>query len=153
MSKLFDLRPVWMFILFLVVDTICIGMGMGVPIFCILFGFFTGWFLVQSVTKKDNEIRVVFRKVLTYAVITASVSLLGMLIIWGPFATYLFDPSKDLAQTGIPMILFEPRPSFIAWILLMVIISPFLQLLTTMFSAYLSFLGWMHHATSDQKAV
>jgi hypothetical protein len=36
---------------------------------------------------------------------------------------------------GIPMILYDPRASFIGWMVLMIIISPVLQILTTVFSS------------------
>ncbi len=153
MKKLFEIRPLWMFLIFVILDTICIGIGMGVPIFCILFGFIVGWFLVKSITNTISDIPQVMRTVLKYASITVSFTMLGMLALWGPFASYLFDPTKDLANSGIPMILYEPRASFIGWIVLMVLISPFLQLLTTLFGAYLVLLGWMKKAAYDQKAV
>jgi hypothetical protein len=61
-----------------------------------------------------------------------------MAVLWGPVTTMLFDPAADLANFGIPMILYEPLPSFIAWLVLMIFISPFLQLLTTLFASYLT---------------
>jgi hypothetical protein len=82
--------------------------------------------------------------VLLYATLTASVTLLGMVVIWGPTISFLFDPGRDLANTGVPMILYEPMASFIGWLVLMIVISPFLQLLTTLFGAYLALLGWMN---------
>jgi hypothetical protein len=143
MSNLERLKPIWVFAILAILDFICIGMGMGVPIFCILFGFVVGWFLVKYITTTDNSISNVFRKVLKYAFITAAVTLLGMLLIWGPTITYLFDPGKDLANFGIPMILYEPLASFIGWQVLMILISPFLQLLTTIFGSYLTLLFWL----------
>lgn len=153
MSRLLGLRSSWMFILFVIVDIISIGMGMGVPIFCILFGFFIGWFSVKLITTSNTDVPKIFSKVLKYAIVTSGFTLIAMLVLWAPFAANLFDPTKDLANTGIPMILFEPLASFIGWIVLMVIISPFLQLLTTLFSAYLTLLDWMTKAAHDQKAV
>jgi hypothetical protein len=100
-----------------------------------------------------TDLQQVFSKVLKYAILTASITLVGMLLLWGPFASYLFDPAKDLAQTGIPMILYEPRASLIGWIVLMVLISPFLQLLTTLFSAYLTIFAGFKHQGNAQKAV
>ncbi len=61
--------------------------------------------------------------------------------IWGPTARMLFDPAADLASFGIPQILYEPRASFIGWLVLMIVISPFLQLLTTLFGAHVT-LQW-----------
>jgi len=58
-----------------------------------------------------------------------------MVIIWVPISTMLINPTADFAHFGIPMILYDPKLSFIGWIILMVFISPFLQLLTTVFAA------------------
>lgn len=143
MNKLLTIRPLWAFGIYILLDIICIGMGMGVPIFCILFGFLVGWFSVKYITATTTSVLQIFRSVLIYAVITAAVTMLGMVIIWGPFSTFLFDPGRDLAATGIPMILYEPRASFIGWIVLMILISPFLQLLTTLFGSHLTLLGWL----------
>ena len=143
MDKLFSIKPFWAFGIFALLDLICVGMGMGVPIFCILFGFFVGWYIVRHITLTTPLATQVFRKVLWYASVTAAFTFLVMFIIWAPFATYFFDPARDLAQTGIPMILYEPRASFVGWIALMILISPFLQLLTTSFGAYLTLLHWL----------
>ena len=40
---------------------------------------------------------------------------------------------------GIPLILYDPRWSFIGWMVLMIIISPFLQLLTIIFASFFRF--------------
>jgi len=144
MKKFLGLRPLWAFGIFVLLDVVCIGMGMGLPIFCILFGFPVGWFVVKYITARTTSIPQVFRKVLLYATITASVTLLGMIIIWGPTVSILFEPGRDLANTGVPMILYEPMPSFIGWIVLMILISPVLQLLTTLFGSHLALLGWLN---------
>ncbi len=153
MKKILALQPLWLFILFVFLDTLCIGMGMGVPFFCILLGFVTGWFVVIYLTNKSHEVAQVFQAVLKYCAITAAVTFLAMAAVWVPFASYLFDPSKDLANTGIPLILYEPGASLIGWIVLMVLISPFLQLLTSLFSAYLAMLVWMKKTANAQKTV
>ncbi|OGJ72673.1 hypothetical protein A2454_02600 [Candidatus Peribacteria bacterium RIFOXYC2_FULL_55_14] len=41
-------------------------------------------------------------------------------------------------QFGHPFILYDPEASFIGWLVLMIILSPFLQLLTTIFAAYVT---------------
>jgi hypothetical protein len=148
MKKIFSLKPRWVFLIFVVLDTICIGMGMGVPIFCILFGFIVGWFIVKYITSTITSVPLIFRRVLLYAVLTSAVSFLWMVVIWGPTISILFDPSKDHANFGIPMILYEPLASFIGWIVLMVLISPFLQLLATIFGSYLALMGWLESGKS-----
>jgi hypothetical protein len=147
MKKLLGLKPLWAFGIFILLDVVCIGMGMGVPIFCILLGFPVGWYLVRYITATTTSIPQVFRKVLFYSMITASVTLLGMIIIWGPTISILFEPGRDLANTGVPMILYEPRASFIGWIVLMILISPILQFLTTLFGSYLTLLSWIDKET------
>ncbi len=151
MNKLLALKPHWAVGLFVLLDIICIGMGMGVPIFCIMLGVFVGWYIVRSIIAKTTDMREVFRRIFLYAIVAAAVTMLGMAAIWGPFALQLFDPNQDLADTGIPMILFEPLPSFIGWIMLMIVISPTLQFLTTLFGAHLTLLGWLN-AGGDQYA-
>jgi len=61
-----------------------------------------------------------------------------MLGIWGRTIPMLFEPHSDFANFGHPMILFDPRLSFIGWLVLMIIISPFLQLMTSIFSAFIA---------------
>ena len=145
MKRILALKPLWVFLIYVFLDLLCIGMGMGVPIFCILFGFPVGWFAVKYITSTITSVPLVFRKVLHYAILASLVTLLGMLLIWGPTLTYLFDPGKDLANFGAPMILYEPLASFIGWQVLMILISPFLQLLVIIFGAYLTMLGWLNN--------
>ncbi len=150
MNKLLEIKPVWALIIFVLFDLLAVGMGMGVPIFCILLGFITGWLIVRYITPTGTTDHQIFRKVLVYASVTAGFTFLVMLVIWAPFATYYLNPAHDLAQTGIPLILYEPRSSFIGWIVLMILVSPFLQLLTTLFSAYLTLLWWLGKKTAIQ---
>jgi hypothetical protein len=143
MAKLTALKPLWAVFLFTLINVIFIGMGMGVPFFCILMGIPLGWFLVLYVTARTSETRDVMWKVLIYAAIAAGITMVGMLIIWLPISSLLFDPGNDLSTTGVPLILYEPRASFIGWLGLMIVVSPVLQLLTTLFGAWLTLLGWL----------
>jgi hypothetical protein len=61
----------------------------------------------------------------------------------------LFDRAADLANFGIPMILYEPRASFIGWLLLMIFVSPFLQFLMTLFGAHLALWVWLERGGGD----
>jgi hypothetical protein len=145
MRKLFAVRSLVALGIYAFLDIICIGMGMGVPFFCILFGLPVGWYIVKRLTAEHAEMRYVFQKVLLYAAIAAVVTFLGMLLIWGPLSVVsLSDPATDFVETGVPMILYEPKASFIGWIVLMVVISPGLQLLTTLFASHLTLLGWLN---------
>jgi len=137
MRKLDSMKPFWAFTLYVLADTLCAGVGMGVPIFNIGFGFVVGWLSVGRARAQTPDLRAVLRKALHYALVTSAWTLLLMWVIWGPFTLKLFDPSADLTKTGIPLILYNPMASFIGWQVLMMLISPFLQLLTTVFAATL----------------
>ncbi len=130
--------PIRAAVLYVALDVLCVGMGMGVPIFCIALGFPTGWVLAGMVARRATSFRKILRSVLKYAILTVIPTFLMMLAIWGPPFFMLFDPAADIANFGIPMWLFEPKASFIGWHVLMIVVSPFLQLLTTIFAAYLA---------------
>jgi hypothetical protein len=123
---------------FLALDTLAAGMGMGVPIFPILLGFPVGWLLPRFLPGSTRTWPQALRRLLLFSGLTASYTFLLMLLIWGPTVRLLFDPAADLANFGIPMILYQPRASFIGWQVLMILISPFLQLLTTLFGAHVA---------------
>jgi len=122
-------------LLFIFLDLLAIGAGMGVPIFAILFGFLVGWFVPSVLAGTAAGIRQLLGRCLLTALLTSAFTFLLMLLIWGPATRMLFDPAADLANFGIPMILYEPAASFIGWIVLMVFISPFLQVLATTFAS------------------
>lgn len=146
--KLLAVRPPVALGIYVFVDIICIGMGMGVPFFCILFGLPVGWYVVKRLTAEQAKMRDIFQKVLLYAAIAAAITFLGMLLVWGPLTVAsLSNPATDYVETGVPMILFEPKASFIGWIALMVVISPGLQLLTTLFASHLTLLAWLNEKT------
>jgi hypothetical protein len=137
---LLELRPRGAFALFVILDIFCVGGGMGVPVLNILFGFVVGWFLVRWISRKTQETADILKRLLRYAMITSCVTLVGMALIWGPAVRLLFDGKAALANFGIPQILYEPRASFIGWLILMIVISPFLQLLTTIFGGHIALL-------------
>ena len=66
------------------------------------------------------------------------VTFLLMLMIWGGALIVFFNHNYEFNTFGHPMILYDPKLSFIGWFVLMIVISPFLQLLTTVFSLYLA---------------
>jgi hypothetical protein len=143
MRRLLALRPGWALAVYVVLDTICVGMGMGVPIFCILFGFVVGWYIARYVTATTVDMRRVLTKALLYAAVTAAYTFLLMAAVWGGNISMLFDAGADFANFGMPLILYEPKASFIGWLVLMIWISTFLQLLATMFGAYVTLLHWL----------
>jgi hypothetical protein len=135
------LRPRGAFVLFVVLDLFCTGVGMGVPVFNIAFGFVVGWYIVRWVSSGTREIWDILKRLLLYACITSCVTLVGMIVIWGPSVMLLYDGKTDLAKFGTPQILFEPGASFIGWLVLMMAISPFLQMLTTIFGGHIALLS------------
>ncbi len=135
MSKFISRKYLFPIILFCLLDILAVGAGMGVPIFAILLGFIIGWRIPPFFISDASDMHIVLRKCLIVSFLTSSLTFLLMIIIWGPITRMLFDPSADLANFGIPLILYDPKASFIGWIVLMIIISPVLQALTTAFSA------------------
>jgi hypothetical protein len=136
LKKIFTLRY-WILIIFsVIIFVILSGIGMGVPIMNILFGFFVGWYSTRRAQILYNEQKKRFSKIFIYSLFCAGITLIIMLAIWGTTIPMLFDPTADLANFGHPMILFDPRASFIGWLILMIIISPILQLMTSIFSAF-----------------
>jgi hypothetical protein len=152
LKKITAKKPLWVLALYILIDVICVGMGMGVPFFCILLGIPVGWFLILYITARTTDVREVLWKALIYAAIAAGITIVGMLIIWVPFGALLFEPGNDLSTAGMPLILYQPRASLIGWLALMIIISPVMQLLTTLFGAYLTLLGWLGGQERVEKA-
>jgi hypothetical protein len=133
--NIFKLNKKWAFLIYVVVDTFLVGIGMGVPIFSILLGFPVGWYMAKRISQAEMDLKSILGVILKYSFLTSLVTFIWMLIIWIPISAMLMNPSADFANFGIPMILYDPKISFIGWIILMVFISPFLQLLTTVFAA------------------
>lgn len=131
--KIFNINKKKAFILYTLIDTFFIGIGMGIPILSILLGFPTGWYIVKRL--KYHNSGKILSNIIKYGLLTSLVTFIFMIIIWIPISTMLLDPRADFAHFGIPMILYNPKISFIGWIILMAFISPFLQLLTTIFAS------------------
>ena len=142
MNKLFLMKISWAIIIYGILDGICVGLGMGIPFFCILLGLPVGWYLARRFLIKENEPRILLRKILIWSALTAVFTLLFMAVIWLPSIRMLFDPVviEKLANYGIPMILYEPLPSYIGWMALMILVSPFMQFLLSLFAAILTWL-------------
>ncbi len=142
MHTFFTLKRRWALLLYAALDVICVGAGMGVPIFCILFGLPVGWAIGIRVTRaRDSRpARQALGRVLRWAALSAAFTCVLMAVVWGRAVGMLFDPAADLANFGIPLILYEPAASFVGWLVLMIVISPFLQFLMTLFGAHLALL-------------
>lgn len=140
MEKIFNLDKRILLALFVLSDLFCIGMGMGVPIFCILYGFPVGWYVTRRALISTKDIENILKRIFKYAVVTSGFTFLVMAVIWGMTIPMLFNPHSDFENFGHPFILYDPKLSFIGWLVLMIFISPFLQLLATIFGAFLTLL-------------
>ena len=133
--EIFKINKMRAFIAYIILDTFLVGMGMGIPIFCIIFGFPVGWYLTKRLKFSKRNLNQILSKILKYGFITSFITFILMILIWGPFFTMLTNPNANFINFGIPMILYDPKMSFIGWIFLMIFISPFLQLLVTIFAS------------------
>jgi hypothetical protein len=141
MRRILDLRVGWALVLFAILDLAGVVLGMGVPIFCILLGVPVGWFVVETAAARrstDAEIR---SEVLLGGVVTAVFTAVTMALVWGPSAAMLVDGRTDLGSLGVPLLLYHPLASFVGWLALMILVSPILQLLMTLFGAHLTLLA------------
>jgi hypothetical protein len=151
MRRLFTLRIGWAFAVFALLDLICVGLGMGVPIFCILFGLPVGSYIARRAMTRPGQVREVLSRVLAGAVLASAFTFVVMGLLWGRCVAMLFDPLADLANFGIPFILYEPRASFIGWVVLMIVISPFLQLLMALFGSHLTLLWQLRRVAPEAR--
>ena len=143
MHKFFSLKTGSAIALFAFADIVCVGLGMGVPVFCILLGLPVGWYIARRITIRRCDAKQMLGKMLQGAALTSAFTFVGMTLVWGWCIAMLFDPAADLANFGVPMILYQPTASFVGWLVLMIVISPFLQLLMTLFGSHLTLLWWL----------
>jgi hypothetical protein len=143
MARLLTLNRWAAFAIFVFLDVLCVGLGMGVPIFCIGLGFTVGCHIAARAALSTSDLAEVLKRTVLQATVTSAVTFAMMALIWGSVAPMLFDPAADFVNFGIPMILYDAKVSFVGWLVLMVFISPFLQLLTTTFSSDLTLLVWL----------
>ena len=125
-------------VLYILLDLICAGAGMGVPIFCIILGFPLGWYVTRRVISEAGQTYQKYYKILMYSILAALFTFLLMLIVWVTAILINIESSADIQNFGHPYILYEPVSSFIGWLILMIIVSPFLQLLTTIFAGFVT---------------
>ena len=133
--------PLWRanlpYIVIGLLDVFSIGLGMGVPVLAIVYGAVVGWWLVRRgpgvlpeavpVPSGPSGSRRALRTLLGQSAALATVSLAVLLVVWGPLAVAVLYPGFDAAGAGMPLILPTPRASLIAWLVLMIVVSPLLQ--------------------------
>lgn len=125
---------------YVLLDVILVRAGFGVPGLAVVFGLPLGWFTAMRARALRADLRQAMRLNLRYALITAGVTFGLMVWHWGRLVPVLFDPVVDYGSMGVPLILYEPRLSFIGWLVLMIVGSPLLQLALTLVGSYLTFL-------------
>lgn len=138
MNKLIKLNARGAIIIYILIDLMCVGAGMGVPIFCILLGFPLGWYITKRASVSSEQPYQKYHKIFKLSLFASVFTFMVMLIVWGIAILINIDSLSDIQNFGHPYILYDPETSFIAWLALMIIISPFLQLLTTIFAAFLT---------------
>jgi len=111
---------------------------MGVPILCIIFGFHLDWYITKRLYLTAVHYRLLYSKILKLSILTSVFTFLLMIIIWGRTILMFFDPKTVFRNFGHPFILYDPKISFAGWTILMIFISPFLQLLTFVFASFLT---------------
>lgn len=111
---------------------------MGIPVFCILLGFPLGWYIAKRICISTEYSYLMFYKILKLSFLASVFTFLQMIVIWGRTIPMFFDPKSDFKNFGHPFILYDPKISFIGWLILMIFISPFLQLLTTIFASFIA---------------
>jgi hypothetical protein len=139
-SKTFCQRWLGAFAAYIVLDILFTGLGMGVPLFAILFGFSVGWFGAVRALCFLKDTRLAMKRVLRYGLLCSVVTLVVQAAIWGWLVPKLFDPVIDHNNMGLPLLLYEPKASLAGWLVLMVLVSPFLQFAMIVLGAYLTFL-------------
>jgi len=138
MKRLIELDIKHAIVLYIIIDVICMGMGMGVPFVCILLGFPLGWYITQRVSVTTEQLYQKYFKIFKFSLLAAIFTIMVMIIVWGSAILINIHSSSDIQNFGHPNILYDPETSFIGWLILMIIISPFLQLLTTIFGAFIT---------------
>ncbi len=140
MEMFFTLNRKQTTLLFLLADTLCVGAGMGVPIFCILFGFPLGWYIARRILLSGDAPRLIYPRILKISLLTTGYTFFLLVAIWSAAILINIHSTADIPNFGHPSILFDPVTSFYGWLVLMVLVSPFLQLLTTIFAAFVTLL-------------
>jgi hypothetical protein len=138
MKELIKLNAKVVIIMYILIDIICAGAGMGVPIFCILLGFPLGWYITKRVSASTEQLYQKYHKIFKFSLFAVIFTFIIMLIVWGSAILIHIHSPSDIQNFGHPYFLYDPKTSFIGWIILMIIISPFLQLIVTIFAAFIT---------------
>jgi hypothetical protein len=138
MKKLLELKTNTAVFAYIIIDMICAAAGMGVPVFCILLGFPLGWYITKRTLVSQTDPALMLNRILKHSFLAATFTFVVMFLIWVRAIFMFFDPRADFQNFGHPFILYDPKVSLIGWLVLMIIISPFLQLMAAIFTSYLT---------------
>ena len=139
-AKTFDQHWLGALFSYCILDVMMVAAGMGVPVFAILMGFPVGWFTAMRSRAYRADRQAAMKLNLRYVLITSGVTFVLMAALWGRLLVRFFDPVVDAGSMGLPLILYEPRASFVGWLVLMIVIAPALQFAWTLFGSYVTYL-------------
>lgn len=134
-------QPFWRvnlpYIVIGLLDVFAIGLGMGVPVFAVLYGVAVGWWLIRRgpgalpgavpAPVGPDVPRISLRGLVGQSMALAAVSFVVLLAVWGPSIPLVFDPGSDAAGLGIPLVFGPPHTSLAVWLVLMAIVAPLAQ--------------------------
>ena len=130
-------RRAWLgWALLAVGNVLAVGVGMGVPIFAIAWGFPVGWYAARTAGLFERRDPRAFRSAALGSAAFAGLTFAMMAVIWAPQVRNLFDPAFDAEDWGIPLVLYTSTASFVAWLALMIVVAPVLQLMCSLCTAY-----------------
>jgi hypothetical protein len=141
MQRVLGLRSEWALVVYVAADVICVMLGMGVPIFCILLGVPVGWYVAERGIERGVPEGRVRTSAVRSGVATAAVTLFIMVLVWGRSVALFFAPGVDLAGVSIPPILYDVRASFVGWMALVIVVAPAVQVAMTLFGAHLTLMA------------
>ncbi len=140
MNRLFRLKRTPAAVLYLVGALVCVGGGMRMPFLCIGLGLLVGWCIARRELRHANEFPRMLRRATRTAVVTSLCTFLMMAVVWGPRVGAALGPHASLASVGLPTLLQGAREGLLIWVLAVTVISPLLQLMTTVFAAQVTML-------------
>jgi hypothetical protein len=130
------------FISYAVMDLLLAGLGLGTPVFCIVFGFGVGWFGAMRAWFFFADMRRAMTRALRYAFLTSAVTMVLMAAIWARLVPIVLNERVNPGAMGLPLNLYDTRWSLVGWLLLMVFTGPAVQVLMTVFGSYVTFVAW-----------
>ena len=153
MNTLLRLKRTPAAVLYLVGALVSVEAGVGMPFCCIGLGLLVGWYIARRELRHANGFARMLRRATRTAVFTSLATFLMMAVIWGPRVGMASGPQSNLPSVGLPMTFHGAPESLIIWALLMVAISPLLQLMTTVFAAQFTILSCLSpYVTAARKA-